>query len=90
MTTDADLLKAGHEAWYRGSGFSRGADADVLADLGYTPFDELIDQLPALQERQQSIARHAGAVVCADCGQVVPCATHTQLSARGKIRTVGY
>ena len=75
MTTSRDIAKAQSDNWQNNPD---GVDPRVMADLGYTLFDDMPEVFESLsgksREELEPVAKVAGSVICGDCGQVMPCA----------------
>ena len=72
-------------------GASDGFDPEQASDLGFEPFDRLVDiiQKQELSPRQVTAARTIGRISCGDCGQVITC-RHAGIGQNGKGFTKGY
>lgn len=81
MVTKATLYKVQSDnlRYNQIGGMEDGITEEVAADLGYsTPdsFAQLITNLEKpkdISEQVEKAARATGKIVCADCGQVIPC-----------------
>ena len=96
MTNVKELMQVAEENW-RDNNFGNGVghgdvDPAVAADLGYSLPEDMpgiIERFKSMNPQKQKVATKAGEVICADCGQVIPC-QHAGINSAGAGFTKGY
>ena len=86
MTNKSDLLKSYNDTTR--VQLDIGADPEVLADIGYENFADTHSRMEDLEPQQQKVASGLGAITCADCGEIIPCA-HAGVTRNGRGYTKG-